>query len=137
MRRDQELAILFAQAFKIGLLSKFKKIPSSGYIAKEFNLRATDSPTITSETARRWLKGIVLPDVPKLIILSKWLEIDLNVLLSLNKAHEYQGDDESKEELSKLVESSEQIIKSLQNISCDLQSLALKIKNKKDSEDNS
>ena len=134
MRRNQEVAILFSQALKIGLLSKFRKIPSSGYIAKEFNLRATDSATITAETARRWLKGMVLPDVPKLINLSKWLEIDLNILLSLNKVNEFQDHDVSKRELAELLDSSEKIIQSLQNISSDLQSLVLKIKNKDDSE---
>jgi len=134
MRRNQEVAILFSQALKIGLLSKFRKIPSSGYIAKEFNLRASDSSTITAETARRWLNGLVLPDVPKLITLSKWLEIDLNILLSLNKVNEFKEQDVSKQELSDLLESSERIIQSLQNISSDLQNLVLKIKNKNDSE---
>lgn len=134
MRRDQEVAILFSQALKIGLLSKYRKIPSSGYIAKEFNLRATDSSTITAETARRWLKGMVLPDVPKLITLSKWLEIDLNILLSLNKVNERQDSSNEREELSRLMDSSEHILKSLQSISLDLQNLLLKIKNKKNSE---
>jgi hypothetical protein len=134
MRRDQEVAILFSEALKIGLLSKFRKIPSSGYIAKEFNLRATDSSTITAETARRWLKGMVLPDVPKLIVLSKWLEIDLNILLSLNKIHDFQEYDVSKQELAALLASSEKIIQSLQNISSDLQNLVLKIKKNGNSE---
>lgn len=130
MRRDQEVVTLFSQALKIGLLSKFRKIPSCGYIAKEFNLRATDTSTITAETARRWVKGMALPDVPKLIILSKWLEIDLNILLSLNKVNEFQEAGTSKNELSELLSSSEQIIQSLQNISSDLQGLVIKIKNK-------
>ena len=128
MRQNQDIAIVFSQAFKIGLLSKYRKIPSCGYIAKEFNLRAKDTATITSETARRWLKGIALPEISKLIAISNWLQIDLNILLSLNKVHELHEQSLSESDLSEIADGSEHIIRSLREISFELESLVNKIK---------
>jgi transcriptional regulator with XRE-family HTH domain len=134
MRKNQEVAIVFSQAFKIGLLSKYRKIPSAGFIAREFNLRAKHTGTITNETARRWLKGMVLPDLEKLVILSEWLEIDLHTLLSLNKVNEHQESSVNKNESLQLLQRGEDILKTLQGTCSDLQDLLLKFKNKIDSQ---
>lgn len=130
MRRNRDIAILFSQSLRIGLLSKYRKIPSSGYIAKEFNLRAKNTGTVTSETVRRWLHGLALPDIEKIVALSEWLEIDLNTLLSIRKAAGYHSNKIGNGELNTLINSSQKLIQSLHEISAELEDLVQKLKPK-------
>jgi len=64
------------------LLSYYRRIPSASILARDFNSRAhgTMNP-ITQETARRWIRGLSMPEMDKLQILIQWLgvNIDLNL----------------------------------------------------------
>lgn len=70
----------FATALSAALLNRYQKVPSAAFVAKEFNLRAHSSEPITQESARRWLRGLAIPGLEKLIVLRSWLDLDLNML---------------------------------------------------------
>lgn len=70
----------FASALAKGLLQRYQKVPSAGFVAKQFNLRANITQAITQESARRWLRGVAIPELDKLLILRSWLDLDLNAL---------------------------------------------------------
>jgi len=66
----------FAQSFEHGLHQKYGIIPSSSFIAMEFNLRAHGVSTISRESARKWMGGLALPSPDNLPIIIKWLDLD-------------------------------------------------------------
>ena len=72
------------------LLIRYRELPSAAFVAKEFNLRTRSSETITQETTRRWLRGLAIPGLDKLLVLRHWLHIDLNALgmPKVDTAHE-------------------------------------------------
>ena len=70
----------FSKALKDGLLIRYRELPSAAFVAKEFNLRTSLSDAITQETARRWLRGLAIPMLDKLLVLRSWLHIDLNAI---------------------------------------------------------
>lgn len=80
MKSKVEVRQAFALAFKNGLLLRFKEVPSAAFIAKEFNLRTPDLDPISQESARRWLRGLAIPEFDKLLVLRSWLNLDLNAL---------------------------------------------------------
>lgn len=80
MKSKLELRQAFALALKNGLLLRFKEVPSAAFIAKEFNLRTGDLNSISQESARRWLRGLAIPEFDKLLVLRSWLNLDLNAL---------------------------------------------------------
>ena len=80
MKSKQELRQAFALAFTAGLLMRFKEVPSAAFIAKEFNLRTPNLDPISQESARRWLRGLSIPELDKLLVLRSWLNLDLNAL---------------------------------------------------------
>lgn len=121
--------IIFSQAMKIGLLAKYKKIPSCSFIAREFNLRCIDANTITPETARRWLNAAALPDIPKLITLSTWLELDLNTLFSIKKVQHQHLQKISNAELKNFISSGNKILHLLESTSTELKKTINSISN--------
>ena len=65
----------FAAHFKEKLKVRYKKVPSTNFIANEFNLRAHDSETVSREAVRKWLNGVSLPKPDKLSVMGKWLDL--------------------------------------------------------------
>jgi len=80
MTRNEELRRVFRNALITGLITRYNKLPSAAFVAKEFNLRARDIEPISQESARKWLRGETIPEINKLFILQLWLNIDLNSL---------------------------------------------------------
>jgi hypothetical protein len=72
----------FGETLRQSLKRKYGKLPSAGFVAREFNLRCTNTHTITNETARRWMRGCTLPDYSRLEVFGKWLEIDYNLVFA-------------------------------------------------------
>jgi hypothetical protein len=70
----------FSLALANGLLMRYREVPSAAFLAKEFNLRSGVAEPITQESARRWLRGLAIPELNKLLILRSWLDLDLNAL---------------------------------------------------------
>jgi hypothetical protein len=50
-------------------------------VAREFNLRAYDTSPVSQESARRWLRGVSLPEEERLRVLVNWLNLDFNAAL--------------------------------------------------------
>jgi hypothetical protein len=65
----------FSAHFKEQLKKRYKKVPSTTFIANEFNLRANDSETVSREAVRKWLNGLSFPKPDKLSVMRKWLDI--------------------------------------------------------------
>lgn len=80
MPRNKKIQAIFSKCLAERLLERYHKIPSAAFIAKEFNLRAFDVEPISQESARKWLRGLAVPELNKLFILQSWLQIDLNAL---------------------------------------------------------
>lgn len=80
MHSEYELKKCFSSVLQESLVKRYKKLPSSAFVAKEFNLRAVGSTPVTSEAVRRWIKGISLPEFERMVVLRNWLGIDLNLV---------------------------------------------------------
>jgi hypothetical protein len=100
----QALRNAFANMLMKALRERYRELPSASFIAKEFNLRTDHDSFITQETARRWTRGLAIPEFYKLLILRSWLDIDLNGLatyripISANSSLGLEGDSLTKQE---------------------------------------
>ena len=77
----EEAKASFSKALTNALVQKLGKLPSASSLANQFNFRASGTTTISRETARKWLTGMVIPDLPKMMVLADWLEMDTNVFM--------------------------------------------------------
>ena len=69
----------FSVHFKEQLKKRYRKVPSTSFIANEFNLRAHDSETVTREAVRKRLNGLSFPKSDKLTVMRKWLDIEIDL----------------------------------------------------------
>ena len=69
----------FSAHFKEQLKKRYKKVPSTNFIANEFNLRAHVSATVSREAVRKWLNGLSFPKSDKLSVMRKWLDIQTDL----------------------------------------------------------
>ena len=68
----------FAKNLARQLLEYYGRIPSASILARDFNLRADEGlRAISQETARRWIRGMSLPEFDKLQVLAQWLNLDV------------------------------------------------------------
>lgn len=86
---DEELNIQtikrsFAMALKEGVKKKFKRQLTIVDFTIQYNLQFHHP--VSNETARKWLTGISLPQMDKLIQLKHWLNLDLPMLFDLPNA---------------------------------------------------
>ena len=75
----------FSDHLTKALLAKYKKKVSIVFFVNQFNLRAYGTNTIAYETGRKWLKGITIPQLSKMKVLIKWLELDPGFLFLDNE----------------------------------------------------
>jgi hypothetical protein len=87
MGNRKEFAAKFADVLNIALVKKYKKVPSGHFMANQFNLRAEGTTTITAETARKWVKGLSVPEIDRFKVLIKWLELDVDDLFNTKAVH--------------------------------------------------
>ena len=80
MPPKQALRDSFSLSLVKALALRYQEIPSAAFVAKEFNLRTSTSDSITQESARRWLRGLAIPELDKLLVLRSWLDLNLNAL---------------------------------------------------------
>lgn len=81
MNKTNDIKENFAALLRDSLRSRFGRIPSAAVVAREFNLRAYDTPPISQESARRWIRGVSLPEEQRLRVLVNWLNLDFNAAL--------------------------------------------------------
>jgi len=70
----------FAAHFREQLKKRYKRIPSTNFIANEFNLRADGCETVSRESVRKWLNGLAFPKSDKLTVMRKWLDLQTDLL---------------------------------------------------------
>ena len=87
MGNRKEFAAKFAEVLNRALIKKYKKMPSGYFLANQFNLRAEGTTTITAETARKWIKGLSVPEIDRFKVLIKWLEFDVDDLFNTKAVH--------------------------------------------------
>ena len=76
------LRLNFSDALRAALIHRLGKVPSATYLANQFNFRANGTTAITRETARKWLTGQAIPEMPRLTVLIEWLGLDPHQLLT-------------------------------------------------------
>ena len=86
----------FSTSLNQQLQTYYRRIPSASILARDFNSRAHGlmSP-ISQETARRWIRGLSMPEMDKLQILIQWLEI--NIDLNFHNTESLKADNPRKE----------------------------------------
>ena len=75
------LRLEFCKTLKAALTNRLGKLPSATQLANQFNFRAHGTTTITRETARKWMNGQAIPEIPRLKILIDWLDLDVRGFL--------------------------------------------------------
>lgn len=78
----------FSKILRHQLRKLYGKVPSATFVANEFNLRSKYTAPITQESARRWIRGLSLPEDERLKVLVSWLKLDLNSIF--NDDEKYQ-----------------------------------------------
>lgn len=81
MQKTNDIKSNFSALLRDSLKSRFGRIPSAAVIAREFNLRAYNTDPISQESARRWIRGVSLPEEERLRVLVTWLDLDFNSVL--------------------------------------------------------
>ena len=87
MGNREEFVAKFAEVLNRALIKKYKKVPSGAFLSNQFNLRAEGTTTITAETARKWVKGLSVPEIDRFKVLIKWLELDVNSIFNTTEVH--------------------------------------------------
>jgi hypothetical protein len=100
----------FADSLNRQLLDYYGRIPSAAALARDFNLRAENIAPITQEAARRWIRGLSMPEMDKLQVLISWLGLNIDFLSE--SSHEgtkssshLQSGDKSSQEVMRLTRS--------------------------------
>lgn len=90
MAKTNDIKENFSALLRDSLRSRFGRIPSAAVFAREFNLRAYDTSPISQESARRWLRGVSLPEEARLRVLVNWLNLNFNDALKPGRVHGYK-----------------------------------------------
>ncbi|MEY3668885.1 MAG: hypothetical protein RL258_280 [Pseudomonadota bacterium] len=85
MLKTNDVKENFSALLRSSLKARYGRLPSAAVLAREFNLRAYDTTPISGESARRWLRGVCLPEEERLRILVNWLDLDFNKALTANR----------------------------------------------------
>lgn len=87
MENRKEFVAKFAEVLNRALIKKYNKVPSGAFLSNQFNLRAEGTTTITAETARKWVKGLSVPEIDRFKVLIKWLELDVDSIFNTTEVH--------------------------------------------------
>ncbi len=74
--RPNEVRDRFSAKLRERLIEKYSRLPSAESVARDFNLNAWESKPILRETARRWMRGLLMPKTDQILVLSRWLQVD-------------------------------------------------------------
>jgi hypothetical protein len=82
MNKTNDVKENFSGLLRESLKARYGRVPSAAVLAREFNLRAYDTTPVTGESARRWLRGVCLPEEERLRVLVNWLGLNFNDALT-------------------------------------------------------
>lgn len=69
---------VFARNLKEKLCAHYGgRMPSFSTVARDFALRSPHLKHVSSETIRKWIRGVALPTVTRLQVLNEWFQCDL------------------------------------------------------------
>ena len=74
----------FSYLLRENLKNRYGKIPSAEIVARNFNIRAYGTTPVTQESVRRWIRGESLPKPEHLIVLVRWLGLNLNQIITVD-----------------------------------------------------
>lgn len=77
----------------------YGRIPSAAVAARDFNLRNPNTPAISEETARRWMRGLSLPEGERMTVLVRWLGLDMNGIFGDQQTPVFPGRPDQQEVL--------------------------------------
>lgn len=83
MSKSNDIKERFAALLRDSLRAEYGRIPSAAVVAREFNLRAHGTTPISQESARRWIRGVSLPEEERLRVLVNWLDLNFNSALRM------------------------------------------------------
>lgn len=106
MGKSNDIKESFSALVRDSLRLRYGRVPSAALLAREFNLRAYETNGISQESARRWLRGLSLPEEQRLKVLVNWLDLDFNQALKPRSqgAHESNGQSTAQQPLNRLGE---------------------------------
>jgi hypothetical protein len=67
---------------RAAIWTRYRKIPSNAFLARQFNLQASGRKTVSQESFRRWMLGESMPEYEHLRTLIGWLHLDANQIFS-------------------------------------------------------
>ena len=70
----------FSKELSRRLIEHYERMPSAAVVSRDFNLRVKDASAISQETARRWIRGLSLPEIERFQVLAEWLSLDMSFL---------------------------------------------------------
>ena len=131
MKSKSELKAVFSIALKDGLVLRYKSVPSAAFVAREFNLRIEGVEPISQESARRWIRGLAIPEFDKLLVLRSWLDLDLNAIgmpsIESIEARDIQYKKELLDDQNDFVKTTQLIKLSLKNLMEEVEILEAKL----------
>lgn len=71
----------FARKLRLALRQRYGRCPTAKFLADQFNLKARYCPPISSETARRWMNGLSMPELHRFAVLLDLLNVPADTLL--------------------------------------------------------
>lgn len=66
---------IFARELCKRLVDHYGRMPSASVVSRDFNFRCPHLSPISQETARRWIRGLSVPEVERLATLVTWLSL--------------------------------------------------------------
>ena len=82
----ENVKTVFAKELCKRLVDHYGRMPSAAVVSRDFNFRCPQLSPISQETARRWIRGLSLPEVERLATLVSWLQLDPLQIFRLGKA---------------------------------------------------
>ena len=110
MDNRKHIANEFSGLLNKCLLKKYNKTPSANFVANQFNFRANGTSTITAETARKWMRGMAVPEIDRFIVLIHWLEFHPGQIFGIEDKFNKQS------EMDELIEILEQQLNILNTV---------------------
>lgn len=91
----ENVKTIFAKELCKRLVDHYGRMPSAAVVSRDFNFRCPQLAPISQETARRWIRGLSLPEVERLATLVSWLRLNPNELFKPNNraGNERRGPD--------------------------------------------
>jgi len=82
----------FGKLLQQALIKRYGRVPSAAFVAREFNLKNSETSAVTQESARRWIAGISIPNEQRLEVLINWLKIDFNQVFATEPSDKTKAD---------------------------------------------